>query len=175
MENQTKRIGITRAHLEEDTAKLTHCKDGFSESYSLLDVNRAGVPLLEIVSEPDMRSAEEARCYLIKLQQILRYLDASKANMEEGNMRCEPNVSVRRQGATELGTKVELKNINSFRSVYDAIKFEVSRQTNLLESGQRIEQETRGWRQDSGQTVSQRKQGISPRLPLFPRARPTHA
>ena len=168
VENRTKRIGITRAHLEEDTAKLTHCNDGFSESYSLLDVNRAGVPLLEIVSEPDMRSAEEARCYLTKLQQILRYLDASKANMEEGNMRCEPNVSVRRRGVAELGTKVELKNINSFRSVYDAIEFEVSRQISLLESGQRIEQETRGWRQDSGQTVSQRSKELAHDYRYFP-------
>ena len=168
VDNRTKRIGITRAHLEEDTAKLAHCKDGFSEPYSLLDVNRAGIPLLEIVSEPDMRSAEEARCYLTKLQQILRYLDASKANMEEGNMRCEPNVSVRRQGATELGTKVELKNINSFRSVYDAIQFEVSRQISLLESGQRVEQETRGWRQDSGQTVSQRSKELAHDYRYFP-------
>ena len=159
----SKRIGVTRAHLEEDTAKLAHTTDNSGESYSLIDANRAGISLLEIVSEP-----EEARAYLVKLQQILRYLGTSQANMDEGNMRCEPNVSVRHRGSTKLGTKVELKNINSFRSVYDAIKFETNRQTLLLESGQRVAQETRGWRQNSGQTVSQRSKEFAHDYRYFP-------
>jgi len=123
---------------------------------------------MEIVSEPDMRSPEEARAYLQKLQQILRYIGASRANMEEGNMRCEPNVSVRPRGSSELGAKVELKNINSFRHVYDAIKYEVQRQIELLEAGGRILQETRGWRQDQGRTVPQRSKEYAHDYRYFP-------
>ena len=168
IDGKPKRIGITRAHLEEDTAKLVHVKDPSGESYSLVDVNRSGVPLLEIVSEPDVRSAEEARAYLIKLQQILRYIGASRANMEEGSMRGEPNVSIRPRGSRELGTKVELKNIASFRAVYDAINYEVERQVRLLQSGQRVVQETRGWRQESGETVSQRSKEFAHDYRYFP-------
>ncbi len=165
---QTRRIGITRVHLEEDTAKSQHVTDQAGESYSLVDVNRSGVPLMEIVSEPDLRSAEEARAYLIQLRQTLRYIGASRANMEEGNMRCEPNVSIRRLGETAFGQKVELKNINSFRHAYDAIKYEVERQTKLLNSGARVVQETRGWRDDIGQSVSQRSKEFADDYRYFP-------
>ncbi|TET96417.1 MAG: Asp-tRNA(Asn)/Glu-tRNA(Gln) amidotransferase subunit GatB, partial [Dehalococcoidia bacterium] len=168
VDGRTKRIIITRVHLEEDTAKLTHVTDSTGETYSLVDVNRSGVPLMEIVSEPDMRSPEEARAYLVKLRQILRYIGASRANMEEGNMRCEPNVSVRPLAQPEFGVKVELKNINSFRHVYDGIKYEVNRQIQVLDSGGRIVQETRGWREDSGRTVSQRSKEYAHDYRYFP-------
>jgi aspartyl-tRNA(Asn)/glutamyl-tRNA(Gln) amidotransferase subunit B len=168
IDGRTKRIGITRVHLEEDTAKLMHVTDASGETYSLVDVNRSGVPLMEIVSEPDMRSPEEARAYLVKLRQILRYIGASRANMEEGNMRCEPNVSVRLLAQPEFGVKVELKNINSFRHVYDGIKYEVNRQIEVLDSGGRIVQETRGWREDSGHTVSQRSKEFAHDYRYFP-------
>ena len=167
-EGRKKRIRITRVHLEEDTARLVHVKDPSGDAYSLVDVNRSGVPLMEIVSEPDLRSPEEARAYLVKLQQILRYIGASRANMEEGNMRCEPNVSIRPLGSAELGPKVELKNINSFRSVYDAVTYEVQRQVQVVESGGRIAQETRGWREDVGETVSQRSKEFAHDYRYFP-------
>ncbi len=165
---ERKRIGITRVHLEEDTARSQHVANQAGESYSLVDVNRSGIPLMEIVSEPDIRSAEEARAYLTKLRQLLRYIGASRANMEEGNMRCEPNVSIRPLGEAALGAKVELKNINSFRHAYDAIKFEVARQTSLVESGGRVVQETRGWREDIGQSVSQRSKEFADDYRYFP-------
>ena len=168
VDGQTKRIGITRVHLEEDTAKLMHVTDASGETYSLVDVNRSGVPLMEIVSEPDMRSPEDARAYLVKLRQILRYIGASRANMEEGNMRCEPNISVRPLAQPEFGVKVELKNINSFRHVYDGIKYEVDRQIEVLDSGGRIVQETRGWREDSASTVSQRSKEYAHDYRYFP-------
>jgi len=168
LEGETKRIGITRVHLEEDTAKLAHVKAGSGEGYSLIDVNRSGVPLMEIVSEPDIRSAAEARAYLVKLRQVLRYIDASRANMEEGNMRCEPNVSIRPAGSQEFGVKVELKNINSFRHVYDAIRFEEARQREAVLAGGRISQETRGWRDDLGVTVAQRSKEFAHDYRYFP-------
>jgi aspartyl-tRNA(Asn)/glutamyl-tRNA(Gln) amidotransferase subunit B len=168
VEGETKRIGITRVHLEEDTARSQHVANQAGESYSLVDVNRSGVPLMEIVSEPDIRSAEEARAYLTKLRQVLRYIGASRANMEEGNMRCEPNVSIRPVGDNTLGQKVELKNINSFRHAYDAIKFEVDRQAQLLRSGERVVQETRGWREDIRQSVSQRSKEFADDYRYFP-------
>ncbi|MBI1884844.1 MAG: Asp-tRNA(Asn)/Glu-tRNA(Gln) amidotransferase subunit GatB [Chloroflexi bacterium] len=161
-------IGVTRVHLEEDVAKLYHVTNPAGESYSLVDVNRSGVPLMEIVSEPDIRTPEEARAYLVELRRILRYIGASRANMEEGNMRCEPNVSVRPRGSSELGTKVELKNINSFRHVYDAIKFEVERQVGVLRSGGRIVQETRGWRPGTGEAVPQRSKEYANDYRYFP-------
>ena len=164
----TKRVGITRVHLEEDTARSQHVTNQVGESYSLVDVNRSGLPLMEIVSEPDIRSAEEARAYLTKLRQMLRYIGASRANMEEGNMRCEPNVSIRPQGQAAFGQKVELKNINSFRHAYDAIKYEVERQTQVLESGGRIVQETRGWREGIGQSVPQRSKEFADDYRYFP-------
>ena len=165
---ETKRVGITRVHLEEDTARLQHATDSASgEPYSLVDVNRSGVPLMEIVSEPDIRSAEEARAYLQKLRQVLRYIGASRANMEEGNMRCEPNVSIRLPGEG-FGQKVELKNINSFKHAYDAIKFEERRQAELLDIGGKVVQETRGWREDSGQAVPQRTKEFAEDYRYFP-------
>jgi aspartyl-tRNA(Asn)/glutamyl-tRNA(Gln) amidotransferase subunit B len=146
-----KRVGVTRAHLEEDTAKLMH-----ENGYSLVDLNRAGVPLLEIVSEPDMRAPEEARAYLTKLQTILRYLRVSAADMEKGQMRCEANVSVRPVGQPAFGTKVEIKNLNSFRAVNDSLEYEVARQCALLEAGERVVQVTMGWDDERGRTVVQR-------------------
>src|SRR3990170_3860219 len=168
VDGAVKRVGITRVHLEEDTAKLVHVTRPRGESYSLVDVNRSGVPLMEIVSEPDMRSAEEARAYLVKLRQILRYTGASRADMEKGDMRCEPNVSVRPRGQAEFGAKVELKNINSFRYAYDAIRYEVQRQIQALESGGRVVQETRGWREDLGRSVSQRSKEFADDYRYFP-------
>jgi aspartyl-tRNA(Asn)/glutamyl-tRNA(Gln) amidotransferase subunit B len=146
-----KRIGVTRAHLEEDTGKLLHVN-----AHSLIDLNRAGVPLLEIVSEPDMRSPEEARVYLTKLQTILRYLKVSTADMEKGAMRCEANVSVRPLGQTKFGTKVEIKNLNSFRAVKLALDYEVARQVALLQAGERVVQVTMGWDEERGHTIVQR-------------------
>ena len=164
-----KRVGVTRVHLEEDVAKLLHRTGGpDEESYSLLDINRAGVPLMETVSEPDMRSAAEARSYLTTLHSILRYLGVSTANMEEGSFRCDANISVRPRGSTELGAKVEVKNMNSFRSVYDALEYEVARQVGLVEEGQRIVQETRGWVDDRGVTVSQRTKEFASDYRYFP-------
>ena len=168
VEGEAKRVGITRVHLEEDTARSQHVTNQAGESYSLVDVNRSGLPLMEIVSEPDMRSAEEARAYLTKLRQMLRYIGASRANMEEGNMRCEPNVSIRPLGESAFGQKVELKNINSIKHAYDAIKYEVERQTNVIESGGRIAQETRGWREESHQSVPQRTKEFADDYRYFP-------
>ncbi len=159
---------INRVHLEEDTARLVHVTTPEGQSYSLVDVNRSGVPLMEIVSEPDLRSAEEARAYLTKLRQVLRWIGASRANMEEGDMRCEANVSVRPRGIAALGAKVELKNINSFKHVYEAIRYEVQRQIGVLEAGGRIVQETRGWREDIGQTVPQRSKEYAHDYRYFP-------
>jgi aspartyl-tRNA(Asn)/glutamyl-tRNA(Gln) amidotransferase subunit B len=152
-----KRVGITRVHLEEDTARLLHRADPVTgEAYSLLDVNRSGIPLMEIVSEPDMRSPEEARRYLVKLQQILRYIGVSDADMEKGNFRCDANISLRPAGSTKFGAKVEVKNMNSFRSVFRALEYEVARQSQALDAGERIVQETRGWVENEGRTASQR-------------------
>ncbi len=150
-DGQPKRVRIRRAHLEEDTGKLVHV-----DGYSLVDLNRAGVPLLEIVSEADMRSAEEAHRYLRKLRAILRYLGVSTADMEKGAMRCEANLSVRPKGQKELGTKVEIKNLNSFKAVRDAIAYEVERQIAILERGGTIEQVTLGWDETRGRTFVQR-------------------
>jgi aspartyl-tRNA(Asn)/glutamyl-tRNA(Gln) amidotransferase subunit B len=156
VDGQIRPIGVTRVHLEEDAAKLLHRTEDYGEGYSLLDINRAGVPLMEIVGEPDLRSADEAREYLVQLHSIVQYIGTSVASMEEGNFRCDANVSIRKKGDTELGTKVEVKNMNSFRSVHRAIEFEVERQIALVESGGRIVQETRGWVDDEEITVSQR-------------------
>ncbi|MCL0099529.1 Asp-tRNA(Asn)/Glu-tRNA(Gln) amidotransferase subunit GatB [Dehalococcoidia bacterium] len=160
-ENGDKVVRINRVHLEEDVARLLHrSKNG--QPYSLLDVNRAGVPLMETVSEPDMRTPDEARAYLISLRSILRYIGASRANMEEGSFRCDANVSVRKKGETRLGRKVEVKNMNSFRSVFNALEYEQNRQIKLVEGGKAIVQETRGWNEDKQITESQRsKEGES--------------
>ena len=161
-----RRVRIERCHLEEDTARLTHRTDGSGETYSLIDMNRAGVPLMEIVSAPDMRSPEEAKAYLVKLRQILRYIGVSKANMEEGNFRCDANVSLRPAGSSEYGAKVEVKNMNSFVAVESALRFEIERQTRELDAGNRIAQETRGWVDDH--TVSQRSKEQAHDYRYFP-------
>ncbi|MEE2656076.1 MAG: Asp-tRNA(Asn)/Glu-tRNA(Gln) amidotransferase subunit GatB [Chloroflexota bacterium] len=150
------KVGVTRAHLEEDVAKLQHSRDGASEGYALMDVNRAGVPLMEVVGEPDLRTADEAREYMTKLRSILRYIGVSTADMDQGSFRCDANVSVRPKGSLEYGTKVEVKNMNSFRSVHDSIEYELVRQVQLLEGGGHVEQETRGWDENRAVTVSQR-------------------
>jgi len=164
----TKRIGVTRVHLEEDTARNMHRTNGAGEAYTLIDVNRSGTALMEMVTEPDVRSGQEARLYLTKLQQILRYLGVSRANMEEGNMRCEPNISLRLVGAPEFGSKVELKNLNSFRAVELGIEYEIQRQRALLDAGERVVLETRGWRDEEGKTVSQRSKELAEDYRYFP-------
>jgi aspartyl-tRNA(Asn)/glutamyl-tRNA(Gln) amidotransferase subunit B len=150
-------------HLEEDVAKLWHRGD-----YSLIDVNRSGVPLMEIVSEPEISSPEEARDYLVKLRSILRYLGVSTGNMEEGSFRCDANVSIRPSGTKKLLPKVEVKNMNSFRAVYQALKYEVERQTNVLEEGGKLVQETRGWIEERGMTVLQRTKEYADDYRYFP-------
>ena len=167
LEGGARRIRITRVHLEEDVAKLQH-RDGPDGGYSLLDVNRAGVPLMEIVSEPDMRSPEEARAYLTKLRTILRYIEASTANMEQGSFRCDANISLRPISSEELGIKVEVKNMNSFRSVYNALVYEAERQSRVLDEGGSVAQETRGWVEDRGVTVSQRSKEYASDYRYFP-------
>jgi len=157
VDGERRRVGIERVHMEEDTARLLHRTDLVTGAgYSLVDVNRSGTPLMEIVSRPDMRTPAEAREYLVRLRQILRYIGVSDANMEEGNFRCDANISLRPVGTEKLGTKVEIKNMNSFRAVHDAIAFEEIRQARMLDAGDRIIQETRGWVDERGETVSQR-------------------
>ncbi|HEX5499242.1 MAG TPA: Asp-tRNA(Asn)/Glu-tRNA(Gln) amidotransferase subunit GatB [Thermomicrobiales bacterium] len=152
---ETRRAGITRVHAEEDTGRLVHRTDELAHDVSLVDLNRSGVPLMEIVGEPDLRSPAEARDYLTALRQILRYIGASTGNMEEGAFRCDANISVRETGAP-LGAKVEIKNMNSFRAVERALRYEEERQRAILDAGGVIEQETRGWVEDRGVTSSQR-------------------
>ncbi|MFO7695953.1 MAG: Asp-tRNA(Asn)/Glu-tRNA(Gln) amidotransferase subunit GatB [Anaerolineae bacterium] len=163
VEGAEKRIGIHRVHLEEDTARLVH-QDGVS----LVDFNRSGVPLMEIVTEADMHSAEDAYAYLFKLRQILRYLGVSTGNMEEGAMRCEANISVRPLGTEKLGTKVEVKNLNSFRSVRMAIAYEIERQVGLLEQGGAVRQVTMGWDETNHRTLFQRSKEGSEDYRYFP-------
>ena len=153
-----KRIGITRAHLEEDAGKLVHAgASGIAgSSYSLVDLNRAGTPLLEIVSEPDMRSSDEARAYMEELRTILRYIGVCDGNLEEGSMRCDANISVRPIGQKEFGTRAEIKNVNSFKALQRAIEFEVDRQIEIIEEGGEVIQETRLWDDNSGETRSMR-------------------
>ena len=145
-------VGITRAHLEEDTARMQHAGRG----HTVVDFNRAGVPLMEIVTEPDLRSPAQARAYGETLRGLLRAIGASNADMEAGSMRIEGNVSLRPEGSTALGTKVEVKNLNSFRSLERALEYEVTRHTAALERGDRLVQETRGWDEDAGRTIVQR-------------------
>jgi aspartyl-tRNA(Asn)/glutamyl-tRNA(Gln) amidotransferase subunit B len=162
---QTKRIGITRVHMEEDAGKLLHDTAG---AFSLVDFNRTGVPLLEIVSEPDLRSPDEAYQYLVELKAILQYLDVSTCNMEEGSLRCDTNISLRRAGAAKLGAKVEVKNLNSFRAVKLALEYETKRQTALLNRGDRIEQETRLWNAKNELTDSMRSKEEAADYRYFP-------
>ncbi|HEU5314932.1 MAG TPA: Asp-tRNA(Asn)/Glu-tRNA(Gln) amidotransferase subunit GatB [Chloroflexota bacterium] len=165
---QTRRLGITRVHLEEDTANLKHVRGASGEAYSLMDCNRAGSPLMEIVGEPDIRTAEEAGAYLRQLRAIVRYIGVSTGNMEEGALRCDANVSVRPVGSSTLGAKVEVKNMNSFRAVERAIAFEIDRQVNTLREGGRIVQETRGWVEERAVTVSQRSKEEAHDYRYFP-------
>src|SRR5438105_4246768 len=160
---QTRKIGITRVHLEEDTARLLH-----HGSYSLVDVNRSGTPLMEIVSEPDMRSPEEARLYMQKLREILVYLGVSSGRMEEGSLRCDANISIRPRGQEKLGVKTEIKNMNSFRSVERALEYEAQRQITMARAGEPIYQETRGWVETKGITVPQRSKEQAHDYRYFP-------
>ncbi|MEG6523576.1 Asp-tRNA(Asn)/Glu-tRNA(Gln) amidotransferase subunit GatB [Desulfotomaculum sp. 1211_IL3151] len=154
---ENKRINITRAHIEEDPGKLAHSGGSITNSHaSYVDYNRSGMPLIEIVSEPEIRSGEEAKAYLEKLKSILEYTGVSDVKMEQGSLRCDANVSVRPVGTTTLGTKTEIKNMNSFRAVQRAIEYEVERQIGVLQYGEKIIQETRGWDENRGITVSMR-------------------
>jgi len=165
-----KKIGITRLHMEEDAGKLVHAgSDRLSGStYSLVDFNRTGIPLVEIVSEPDMRSGQEAAEYAQELRRILRYLDVSDGNMQEGSLRCDVNISVRQVGQQEFGTKVEIKNMNSFNAIQRAIEYEIERQTAALEAGERIVMETRLWEEGSQRTISMRSKEGSSDYRYFP-------
>jgi aspartyl-tRNA(Asn)/glutamyl-tRNA(Gln) amidotransferase subunit B len=165
VEGQTRRVGIERAHMEEDTGKSTHVGDGgriHGASSTLLDFNRSGVPLVEIVSKPEIHSAAEARAYAQGLRSVVAELGVSDARLEEGSIRFDANVSVRPEGQEELGTKVEVKNMNSFRSLERAVQFEIDRQTELIEGSGTVVQETRHWDEEAGRTRSMRsKEGSS--------------
>ena len=164
-----RRIGVERVHLEEDVAKMQHFPDGDGgEGYSLVDVNRSGVPLMEVVSKPDLRSPEEARQYLTSLHSLVQFLGVSTANMQDGNFRCDANVSIRPMGSDTFGTRTEIKNMNSFRSVFDALQFEVERQRRVIEDGGQVVQETRGWVQEREVTVSQRSKEYAHDYRYFP-------
>ena len=148
--------GITRVHIEEDTGRLVHRSEPDRHAVSLVDLNRSGVPLMEIVGEPDLRSPEEGRDYLMALRRVLRYIGVSTGNMEDGAFRCDANISTRRSDGSDSGAKVEIKNMNSFRSVERALRFEETRQRTLLDAGDVVVQETRGWSDDRGVTTAQR-------------------
>jgi aspartyl-tRNA(Asn)/glutamyl-tRNA(Gln) amidotransferase subunit B len=165
---EKKRVGITRVHLEEDVAKLVHHTSPGGESYSLVDVNRSGVPLMEIVGEPDLHSPEEARQYLIRLRSILQYLGVSTGNMEEGSFRCDANISIRPENSPDSLAKVEVKNMNSFKGVYLALEYEAKRQRKVATEGRKLVQETRGWVEDKGKTVSQRSKEYAHDYRYFP-------
>ena len=160
--------GITRVHLEEDAGTLHHAGELHTSAFSLVDLNRAGVPLMEIVGEPDLRHPEEAPAYLAALRQTLMYLGVNDGNMEEGSLRCDANISLREVGSSVLGAKVEVKNMNSFRSIQRALEFEVQRQSDLLEQGQAIALETRGWSELEQVTVSQRSKEEAQEYRYFP-------
>jgi aspartyl-tRNA(Asn)/glutamyl-tRNA(Gln) amidotransferase subunit B len=168
VDGATKRVGITRLHLEEDAAKNLH--EGFADSdrWSYVDFNRCGVPLIEIVSEPDIRTPTEAYEYLYTLKQILEYTDVSDCNMEEGSLRCDANVSVRLRGAAKFGTKAEVKNLNSFKFLSHALEFEIERQIGVLESGGTIPQETRLWNVAAGRTEPMRSKEFAHDYRYFP-------
>ncbi len=165
------RVGITRLHLEEDAGKSLHHGFADSDRAAYLDFNRAGVPLIEIVTEPDLRSAEDAARCFAAIREIVVALGVNDGNMEEGSLRCDANVSVRPAGADALGTKTEVKNVNSFRYLQKALEFEIARQTSLVDRGGRVRQETRLWDAERGETVADARQGRGARLPLFSRSR----
>jgi len=163
-----KRVGITRLHLEEDAGKSLH--DGLPDSahFTYIDLNRSGVPLVEIVSEPDMRTPDEAHEYLTRLKEIVLYTGVSDCNMEEGSLRCDANVSVRPRGQQEFGTKAEVKNVNSFRFIRDALEYEIGRQIDVIESGQTVVQETRLYNANEGRTYSMRSKEEAHDYRYFP-------
>src|SRR5215469_13459921 len=167
-DGQTKRIGITRLHLEDDAAKNLH--EGFPDSAekSYVDYNRGGTPLAEIVSEPDLRSPTEAHAYLTALKEVMLYTEVSDCNMEEGSLRCDANVSVRKRGAEKFGTKAEVKNLNSFRYLQRALEHEIERQIGALESGGKVVQETRLWNVAAGRTESMRSKEFAHDYRYFP-------
>ncbi len=166
---QTKRIGITRIHMEDDAGKLNHEGEVIAQAESsLVDYNRAGVPLLEIVSEPDMRSPEEAAAYLEKVKAILQYTEVSDCKMQEGSLRCDANISIRPLSATKLGTRTELKNMNSFKALQKALEYEVERHIELVEDGGTVVQETRSWDESKGMTVSLRSKEEAHDYRYFP-------
>ncbi len=158
-----KSIGITRIHLEEDVGKLNHIG-----RFSGVDFNRAGIPLMEIVSEPDISSPDEAYAYLEALKEIMRYAEISDCDMEKGQMRCDVNVSIRPEGQKELGTKIELKNLNSFRAVHRSLEYEITRQTDMLKHGEKLSQETRGWNDDKGESYLMRRKENAHDYRYFP-------
>ena len=162
---ERKKVGVTRIHIEEDAGKLNHDEFGGG---SLVDLNRAGVPLIEIVSEPDLRSAEEVEQYLRKLKSILEYIEVSDCKMQEGSLRADVNVSVRKKGETKLGTRTEMKNMNSFRSIVRAIEYEVDRQIDVIENGGKIDQETLRWDDVSGKTFPMRDKEDAQDYRYFP-------
>ncbi|HSX47965.1 MAG TPA: Asp-tRNA(Asn)/Glu-tRNA(Gln) amidotransferase subunit GatB [Candidatus Nanoarchaeia archaeon] len=165
LDGETVRIGITRAHMEADAGKLVHPD---SADYSLVDLNRSGTPLIEIVSEPDMRTAAQAKAYAQELYNLVRYADVGHANLYYGNMRFDVNVSLRPVGQKEFGTRTETKNLNSFRAVEKAVEYEIMRQTEVLDRGDKIVQETRGWNDAKGQTYSQRSKEEAHDYRYFP-------
>ncbi|MFN2568081.1 MAG: Asp-tRNA(Asn)/Glu-tRNA(Gln) amidotransferase subunit GatB, partial [Candidatus Dormibacteria bacterium] len=166
---ETVRCGITRVHLEEDTGTLQHAGDVLqTASSSRIDLNRCGVPLMEIVGEPDLRSPEAAREYLVRLRQILVYIGVNDGNLERGSFRCDANISLRARGTSEYGTRTEIKNMNSFRAVQHALEYEIRRQTDILDSGGTIIQETRGWVESEAATVSQRSKESAHDYRYFP-------
>ena len=165
--SKEKKIRINRVHMEEDVAKLTHINSRDS-NYSLLDINRSGTPLMEIVTEPDLNSSEEVVEYIENLQKIIRYIGVGSANMEEGSFRCDANISIRERGTKKLGTKVEIKNMNRISAVADAVNYEIKRQIKATESNEKIIQETRGWSEEKSITISQRTKEESNDYRYFP-------
>jgi aspartyl-tRNA(Asn)/glutamyl-tRNA(Gln) amidotransferase subunit B len=163
-----KRVGVTRVHMEDDAGKSIH--DGFRDSdrYTYVDLNRSGTPLIEIVSEPDMRSPDEAYAYMTEMKQVLQYIGVSDCDMEKGQLRCDANVSVRLRGAEKFGTKAEIKNLNSFRNLKLAAEYEIERQVELIESGRQVTQETRLFNAETGQTVSMRSKEQAHDYRYFP-------
>src|SRR5580765_6895424 len=168
VDGQKKRIGVTRVHMEDDAGKSIH--EGFKDSdrYTYVDLNRSGTPLIEIVSEPEMRSSAEAYAYLSEVKQVLQFIEVSTCDMEKGHLRCDANVSVRLKGAEKLGTKAEVKNLNSFRFLKMALDHEIARQVALIESGGKVVQETRLYNPDTDETISMRSKEHAHDYRYFP-------